>query len=314
MDGEMIRRLAEAAERVREYGTVAGQVELLRRRVDEAERRLAGLRRAHEREQADVARLEGRSASRLLASLRGSREDDLRRERAEAELAARREVDAEVHLAGLRRDHRAAQVRRAELAGAPAAYAGLLDERERRLLAGADPRAARLAALAAERGRLTARARHVEEATWAAAAARDALAAVRDHLARADNWSTYDTFLGGGMIGSMMKHGRMDDAAAAARVADRRLAALRAELADLPGQWLAPELAVGDLTRFTDIFLDNIFTDLAVRGRIRRARESVDRAGTAVARLRDRLAGEAQEIGQRLAALATERVGLLTTP
>ncbi|MGW5672151.1 hypothetical protein, partial [Micromonospora sp. NPDC003776] len=200
------------------------------------------------------------------------------------------------------------------LAGAPQAYAALLDERERRLLADGEPRAGRLAAIAAERDRLTARARHVDEAARAAVAARDALAAVRDQLGRADNWSTYDTFFGGGAISSMMKHGRMDDAAAAARLADRRLAALRAELADLSGQWLAPQLELGELTRFTDIFLDNIFTDLAVRGRIRRAQESVDRAGTAVARLRDRLAGEANELARHLGALATERVALLTAP
>ncbi|SCG70919.1 hypothetical protein [Micromonospora inositola] len=54
--------------------------------------------------------------------------------------------------------------------------------------------------------------------------------------------------------------------------ASRAAAALRTELADLPGVWLAPELHVNGLTRFADIFLDNIFIDLAVRGRIRQAR------------------------------------------
>ncbi|SCL56000.1 hypothetical protein GA0070604_3321 [Micromonospora eburnea] len=310
----MRRRLAEAAERVREHETVGGQVELLRRSVEEAERQLDGLRHAYEREQQDVERLEGRSLTRVVASLRGTRDDDLTRERAEAELAARREADARARLAGLRRDHRAAQARHAELAGAPAAYAALLDERERLLRAGRDRRADRLAALAAEQDWLTARARRVEEAARAAAAARTALAAVRDRLARADGWSTYDTFFGGGLVGSVMKHDRMDDAAAAARVADRWLAVLRTELAGLPGGWVAPELEVGELTRFTDIFLDNIFTDLAVRGRIRRAREAVDRAGTAVDRLRDQLAAEAGEVHRRRAAAAAERVGLLTAP
>ncbi|SCF13660.1 hypothetical protein GA0074695_3726 [Micromonospora viridifaciens] len=309
-----MRRLAEAVERVREHEAVNGRVESLRRRVEEAERHLVRLRDAHAREQQDVQRLEGRSITRVLASLRGSRDDDLARERAEAELAARREEEAQAHLAGLRREHRAAQARRAELAGAPAAYAALLDERERQLLAGPDPRAARLTALVAERDRLTTRARQVDEAAQAAAAARTALAAVRDHLARADGWSTYDTFFGGGMVSSVIKHNRMDDARAAARVADRRLATLRTELADLPGVWLTPELELGELTRFADIFLDNIFTDLAVRGRIRRAREAVEQAGTAVARLRDRLATEAGKLRRSLADLAVERVALLTAP
>ncbi|SBT44970.1 hypothetical protein [Micromonospora narathiwatensis] len=314
MNGDVTRRLAEAVERLREHETIGGQVELLRRRVDEAERQLDRLRDAHEREQQDVERLEGRSITRVVALLRGTRDDDLARERAEAGLAARREADARAHLAGLRREHRAAQARHAELADAPAAYAALLDERERLLIAGRDPRAARLAALAAERDRLATRARQVDEAARAATAARTALVAVRDHLAKANGWSTYDTFFGGGIVGSMMKHSRMDDAAAAARVADRRLAVLRTELSDLPGGWLAPELEVGELTRFADIFLDNIFTDLAVRGRIRRAQDAVDRAGTAVARLRDRLATEAGELHRCRTAVAVERVGLLTAP
>ncbi|MFJ8582163.1 hypothetical protein [Micromonospora sp. NPDC093277] len=197
---------------------------------------------------------------------------------------------------------------------APATYAALLDERERLLHAGRDPRATRLVELAAEQDWLAARARQVEAAARTAMAARTALAAVRDRLARADGWSTYDTFFGGGIVGSTMKHNRMDDAAAAARVADRWLAVLRTELAGLPGVWVAPELEVGELTRFVDIFLDNIFTDLAVRGRIRRAQEAVDRAGTAVARLRDRLATEAGEVHRRHTAAAAERVGLLTAP
>jgi hypothetical protein len=43
---------------------------------------------------------------------------------------------------------------------------------------------------------------------------------------------------------------------------------LRTELADVDGMALtAPQLAVDGLTRFVDIWFDNIFTDLAVRDR-----------------------------------------------
>jgi hypothetical protein len=63
-----------------------------------------------------------------------------------------------------------------------------------------------------------------------------------------------------------MKHSRLDEAAQAAAYADRCLAVLRTELADVPGLSLtAPQLAVDGLTRFVDVWFDNIFTDLAVR-------------------------------------------------
>ncbi|WP_157740248.1 hypothetical protein [Micromonospora auratinigra] len=314
MNGDGVRRLAAAVERVREYERAGEQVELLGRQVAEAERRVAALGRAHERERRDVARLERASLTRLVAALRGTREEDLLRERTEAQRAGQREAQERARLAALRDGRRAAEARRAELADAPRAYAALLDERERQLTADRDPRAARLTELTAERGRLTARSGQLDRARRTAGAALTALGAARDQLARADAWSTYDTFLGGGAVSSVVKHGRMDDAAAAARAADRQLAALRTELAELAGWWLAPQLELDGLTRFTDIFLDNIFTDLAVRGRIRKARASVDRAAATVTGLRDRLAGEADETARRLAALAVERVTLLTAP
>ncbi|WP_319460702.1 hypothetical protein [Micromonospora sp. RTP1Z1] len=148
MNEESERWLAEAVDQLREYEAVGRRTDDLRRRIDDAERLLAEVGREHVRQRGDVERLEHRTAIRLLASLRGTRQDDLARERAEADRAGRREEDARARLRTLRRELQAAQVRRAELAEAPRIHAALLDEKEGRLRAGGDPRAARLAALA----------------------------------------------------------------------------------------------------------------------------------------------------------------------
>ncbi|GIJ24957.1 hypothetical protein Vqi01_01190 [Micromonospora qiuiae] len=133
-------------------------------------------------------------------------------------------------------------------------------------------------------------------------------------LDSASGWSTYDTFFGGGMMASAMKHSRLDDAAQAAARAERCLAALRTELADVPGiDVIAPRLAVGGLTRFVDIWFDNIFTDLAVRERITQAVHHVEQCRRLVSDVRVRLAQRAARDPATLSAIENERKHLLAS-
>ncbi|SNT63274.1 hypothetical protein SAMN05421812_11541 [Asanoa hainanensis] len=312
MGDDIERRLASAAEALREHEVVGRRSADLRRRADELTGELAALRTRAAAEQLDVDKLEGLSLTRVLASLRGSRDDRLARERAEAETARYRVADASARLAALQREQAAARARLDDLAHAPAAYAAVLDEKERLLAASADPRRTRLLELADERGRLQGELHEIAEAVAAAQVAADDLALVQDGLRGASGWSTYDTFFGGGPLASAMKHSRLDATAAAAARADRSLAVLRTELADVPSaEATAPHLAVDGLTRFVDVWFDNIFTDLAVRGRIQRAQENVARCAAMVDDVRGRLQRRTAAAHERLEAIAAERHDLL---
>jgi hypothetical protein len=221
---------------------------------------------------------------------------------------------AESRLAAVNGELSAAEQRLATLETAPRAYAAVLDEKENYLTGSGDARSRALLALADERGRLTAELNETDEAVRAADAATAALSDVQEVLRSASGWSTYDTWFGGGMLASSMKHDRMDQAAQAAAVADQRLAMLRHELADVPGPGpgTAPQLALSSGTRFADVWLDNIFTDLAVGDRIRQAQQQVSDSARAVEMLRSRLTARAGQALARLAAIETERRGLLT--
>ncbi|WP_156313253.1 hypothetical protein [Micromonospora sp. HK10] len=313
MADDIEQRLTSAAEALREYEVTTRRSADLHRRTDELTTQLAALRARHAREQEDVERLEGLSLTRVLASLRGARDDALARERAEADAARYRVAEAESRLEALRQEHRAAQARLGQLAAAPSNYAAVLDDKERHLDESGDPRRARLLELADERGRLTGEMHEVTEATQAARAAWHALTQVRDKLGSASGWSTYDTFFGGGAISSTIKHFRLDEAAQAAAHADRCLAVLRTELADVPGMALtAPQLAVGGLTRFVDVWFDNIFTDLAVRDRIKQAQRNVAQSLQLVREVQARLEQRAAHVHARLATIDTDRRDLLT--
>ncbi|GIM90796.1 hypothetical protein [Paractinoplanes toevensis] len=274
---------------------------------------IEGLRRRHAIEQRDVDRLENFSLARLLATVRGSREQALDRERAEAEAARYRVAQAQDRLDALRAQLAHVEERLVATSTAPATYAMLLAEKERQLLTDGTGPGGRLAELAEQRGRLTAELKELTEAEAAARAAARALADANEMLDSADNWSTADTFLGGGGLSSLVKHSRLDDAAARAAEADRRLAVLRAELRDvdlaLPS--LAGRLTLGGFTRFADVWLDNIFTDLSVRGQIKDGLGQLGEASQQVGRIRSALAARITETRTQLALLNQERTTLL---
>jgi hypothetical protein len=309
---EIEQRLAAAAQDVRERVLCAQQHGQLSAREQTAAAELAAARKECAGAERDVERLEHLSLARVLAALHGAREDALAREKAEAEAARYRYAEAQQRLDAVRAGLAGLEGRLAELAEAGWAYGDALAAKERYLTRSADPRGARLLALAEECGRLAAELRELRRATDDADAAGQALDEVRDRLGTAANWSTFDTYFNHGLIANAIKHDRIDQAAQAAREADRRLGALRSDLAELGGlEPTAPRLEISAGFRFADIFFNNIFTDLAVGRHIREAQDTVDRSVQQVRALRDRLDDQVDWVTEWLEAMDAERGRLL---
>jgi len=278
MPDEIEQRLAAAAQAAREYDLCTQQQGQQRAREKAAAADLDAARQEYAGEEKDIERLEHLSLTRVLASLHGSRDDALAREKAAAQ-----------------------------------AYQDALAAKEQYLTHSADPRGARLLALADERGRLAAELGELHRASDDASAAGQALADVQDRLGNAANWSTFDTYFDHGMVANAIKHDRIDQAAQAASTADERLAALRTDLAELGGyEPTAPRLEISGGFKFADIFFNNIFTDLAVGRQIRDAQDNVDRSVQQVQDLQDRLKEQIGSVTERLDAMDAERQQLLT--
>ncbi|GAB1640760.1 hypothetical protein [Krasilnikovia sp. MM14-A1259] len=285
----------------------------LQRRHDEQATDLGALLRRYALEQRDVDRLEGLSLTRVWAALRGARyrQDALARERAEADAARYRAAEAQDRLDAIGRELAAADTRLAQLAEVPARYAAAIDEKERYVRAAGGASAARLLALAEERGRTEAELRELGEAQQAAENARQALTAVQHNLNSAADWSAYDTFLGGGILASSFKHHRLDNAARAAAYADRCLAVLRTELADVGIVAPVGRVGVRGTTRFVDVWFDNIFTDMAVRDHIKKARRNVAESLRMLTAVHQDVAARTATAHARLAELGRARHDLL---
>lgn len=266
----------EAAIRARaEHRRLGDQLGRLDSRLAEAEERAAQTRSRLAEEESDVARLEKISPTRLWATFKGSRGGDLDRERAEADRARYEAQRAQADLDRLRREAEGLRAQRDALGDVEAAHERALAATVR--AAEADP-SLRGVAGDAERqlGHILER-REVEEALAAGHEARTSLLEARETLGRADDWSAWDTWGGGDVFSSYMKHQRLDEVTDQLQSASAVLDRFSRELADvdLPG---VDAPVVDGLSRGIDIFFDNIFTDLSVRSRIKEAAAQLDDA------------------------------------
>ena len=102
-----------------------------------------------------------------------------------------------------------------------------------------------------------------------------------DELGSADSWSAYDTWFGGGLVSSSIKHDRIDAAGRLIAAAQDALVDLARELADVESvAGLRADLGISPTARTFDVWFDNVFSDLSVRSSIKDSQVRVDAAVT----------------------------------
>ncbi|KUI36273.1 hypothetical protein [Mycobacterium sp. GA-2829] len=312
MTADPYDELAAAATAMVEMTSVGQRLIAARARAAEsAERAAAAYARVRD-EADDVAKLESLSLTSILARLSGSRDDKLAREAAEHDAAQYEHASLQARADADQRAADTLAARYAELPTVQARYDAALADKERRLVGAGGARAARLSQLAEERGRLTAELAELEQARDAGRRAVEHLAAAAAKLESARSWSAYDTWSDGGVVASLVKHNRLDDVATRIRDADTALAEFTNELADVHMSGVRL-VELGDLTRVFDVWFDNIFTDLAVRGRIVDAQAAVQQAIGGVHRIQTMLRERAQQRSDQLAWRNADRIELLST-
>ena len=307
-----LERLAELAQRESEASGLRRQLNVAEQNRAEAERRLDAAIAAHAKESFDVERLRSLSMPRILSALKGNRDLDLNREEAEAAAAAYQAQEAEARLEAARREVEDLDRRIATLGDFSAQRAEILQERERELSASASPAAAELTALAEQVGLTRAELAQIQEADVACRSAYSALNAAAEHLGSAQSWATYDTFFSGGVFSDMMKYDRLDKAGDLMRRADQALTALASELADV-GIGSVGQIEITQMNRTFDVWFDNIFSDYAVRERIKEAAARVQQLQAGLSTTGDELARRKAAAQRALADAEVQRERLLTS-
>lgn len=309
---DVLRRLDDAAAAVREHARLAELAAASEERLAAASRASSTAPAARDERQEELDGLESFGPGRVWASVRGRRDEDLAQARtalagAEAELAR-----AEAGVAEARAEHQRLRAAMSELGDVHAkqeqAMVALEDWHRRS--GGTTGR--ELTDLALKLGTTRAQLAEVREAL---AAARDTQALLVEAVAmlqKARDWSSYDTFLGGGMLASAVKHDRVDSAEALLRRADDALHRLATELADVDGS--SARLVPVDLDRMTravDVWFDNVFTDWSVRGKIIQSHERTQEVLETVRTVGRDLEARERELREREASASARREHLL---
>jgi DNA repair exonuclease SbcCD ATPase subunit len=284
----------------------------LRRELAVARESLARLRARHESEAQDVERLEGFGLTAVLAAVRGTRTGSLDRERAE-EVAARYAMQtATARLQALEGRREEVDRRLARLGDTAARREAAVQAHVEALRAGASPHAAGLEAVLDELAEAGAEATELDQAHEAGIRAAAALDAALGELSSADSWSAYDTWFGGGLVSSAIKHNRLDDAGRLIARAQEALLDLARELQDVEKVTdLRADLGISPTTRAFDVWFDNVVSDLSVRSSIKDSQARVQDAAASVREAMQRLVVRRATLDQRVADLRARRDALL---
>ena len=116
----------------------------------------------------------------------------------------------------------------------------------------------------------------IYEAVNAGKRALDSLYAARDELQRAKNWGVAD-LLGGGMLITMVKHNKINQAKSCIAQAQREIQCFSRELNDMD-TFAGVDLGISDFLVFADYFFDGIVADFMVQQKINEAASQVETA------------------------------------
>lgn len=260
---------------------------------------------AWSKEERDVEKLETLSLSSILAALRGNKDEELDREKAEAYAARLRLQEAERQRDEIRYEIRLRQDRIKAAASCEQRYEALLREKEAFLREQDPVLAEQLAELEQRELGLASRRKELQEALAAGRQTLSHIQAAMDDLQTAGNWGTWD-ILGGGLIADAMKYSSMDEAQKKLEWVQSDLRRYQAELADV-AQTAAFDLQPGGFLQFADFFWDNVFADFAVRDRIYQAQDQLQDLKEQVNRIQVGLEQELGEAERGLSALREER-------
>jgi DNA repair exonuclease SbcCD ATPase subunit len=291
----------------------------LARALESAERSLAEQRRQEQemsdslrKENEDVRRLENTSLVGLFFAIMGSKEARLDKERQELLAAKLKYNNVQRRVAGLEQDVSDLRERLGRLGSAEGLqrrYDSLLVEKERLLAAQDGPATRRLVEMGAELAGIRAEQKELNEAVQAGKKARAGLDQVVEALESASNWGTWD-LLGGGLLASVAKHDKLDEAHEAVQEVQPLLQRFERELADVGGP-AALHVETGGLAAFADIFIDGLLVDLLVQSRINDSLDAARAMQRKVGSLLDRLSQRCAETDRRAHDLESERRSLL---
>lgn len=262
-----------------------------------------------EKEEEDVARLEGFTLTSVFYSMTGKKLEKLDQEQKEVLAAKLKYTEAIETIKDVERELAEFQALLAPVANAPIRYEKIIREKERLIQDSNSVWSVKLFNLANREADLQSNLNEYNEAIGAGDSAIQALERALSSLGSAKGWSTYDMF-GGGLVSTAMKHSRLDDAKKHIHQAQNKLRVFQDELLDIKHHFDST-IEVGGMLTFADYFFDGLIVDWMVHGKITQSYDQTSQIIGRVSRLLGSLRGQRDQMEEELLSVREEKKNLL---
>jgi len=266
---ELTQDIMSAKEDLRRKRDVESSLDSARRSLRRQREKLWELEARLSVERADVEALEALSLRGLFHTILGDKEEQVKKERQDVLAAKLRYDESREAVTALEEEIAQLQRQLEQLGDVEARYHGLLRRKEQILRRSDGATASRLLELSEAQADARSDVREVQEAISAGGAVLSSLDSALSALQGAETWGTVD-LLGGGMLTTAAKHGRVDEARRWTHRAQQDLRRFRRELDDLRSD-ISIGIDVGGFETFADYVFDGLIIDWVVQSRIESA-------------------------------------------
>lgn len=306
---EMNERLAELKVKIIEKERLKKTLKKAMEQRDAAENKMNNMRERLKKEKADVEKLEKLTISNFLHTVSGRKQEKYEKETEEF-ISIKVSFDsAAAEVDNLIKSIQKIKARIDGMGDVEQQYNRLIEEKERLLVNQSDGFKERLNNIINEETRLAAEGKEVIEAVRAGKEVLCSIDRVMENLNSAGNWGTWDV-LGGGLIATMAKHSKIDEAQQEINNIRFLIKKFHSELEDI-GREIDLSIEIGSFLTFADYMFDGLFADLAVQSKIRDAQKRVEDTRCRVEAVLKDLGDRLNRNHRRLEDLKNERVNLV---
>jgi DNA repair exonuclease SbcCD ATPase subunit len=219
----------------------------------------------------DIEKLERMGLTNLLATLSGTKEEKLSKEKQDLVVAKHKLEEAEKTRKEIERALIELSNKLQDFINAEDEYQQLLLQKENLVKTSTSPFAAKVFELSEQEGGLKAYLTELDEAIAAGERVERSLHDAIKSLDNAETWGTLDIF-GGGTLTGMVKHQHIDKAETFLHKAQSEMRQFQKELLDVR-ETAFPEINISGMLKFADFFFDGFIADFMVQGKIQRSLE-----------------------------------------
>ncbi|MET0787325.1 MAG: hypothetical protein ABWY25_11540 [Paenisporosarcina sp.] len=246
------------------------------------------LERQLTKEQLDVAKLDGFSFANMVRNWRGNLDEIRDQEKAEAAAVELKWNEAVKMVEDLEQEERNVRVELADesFRHLQPRWQQLMDEKELWLKENSPENYAVLESLYSRKTEIQTMLKEIDEAQSAGTIAKSLLSNAISQLDSAKSYSTWDTFLGGGMIVTAMKHNAIDDSEDTIHRAQLALQRFQREMTDVRAlEVSAFAVERGDFIKVADYFFDDIFSEWTIHSRIKKSQGNLQNTSINVSKV-----------------------------